>query len=139
MRPFVTVTDAGGDAGQRVLDVQVQARKAVEALVQTFTRLAGPAAGTDPLPADALDGLGDGTAAGRVTLQDGHLSSLALDLGSVARLATEPGAPDLAGSTLTLTVDDTADEVAAPSPVSDVDVAELAESALGGLLSDAAA
>ena len=139
VRPFVTVTDAAGDAGERVLDVQVQAKKAVEALVQTFSRLAGPAAGVDPLPADALDGLGDGTAAGRITLQDGHLGTVALDLGSVVRLATTPGAPDLTGSTLTVAVDDTADEVVAPSPVSDVDVAELAESALGGLLGDTAA
>ncbi len=133
VRPFVQVTDAGGDAGQRVLDVQVQARKALEALLSTLSRVAGPAAGMDPLPADALDGLGEGTAAGRITLQDGHLGTVALDLGSVARLADEPDAPDLSGSTLTVEVDDTADEVVAPSPVSDADVAELVEGAFAEL------
>lgn len=132
VRPFVQVTDAGGDAGERVLDVQVQARKALEALLTSVGQLAGPG---DPLPEDALEGLGDGTASGRVVLQDGHLESFVLDLGSVARLDTGPDVPDLSGSTLTVTVDDSAAEVVAPTPVSDERLGDLVD----GLLEDLSA
>lgn len=130
VKPFVQVTDAGGEGGERVLDVQVQAKKAVEALISAVQRTA-LAPQLDDVPADALSGMTDGTVEGQVRLQDGHLTSVVLDLASAARLSTQT-VPDLFGSTLTVTVDDTADEVVAPEPVSDIDVAELVEGLMGG-------
>ena len=87
--------------------------------------------GMQDLPAGALSGMTDGAVAGQVRLQDGHLTEVSVDLASAARLSTQP-VPDMFGSTLTVSIDDTADEVVAPEPVSDVDVAELVEGLMGG-------
>lgn len=131
VKPFVEVTDAGGDGAERVLDVKVQVRKALDALLASVTS-SGAVPGLEELPTDALEGLGEGTADGQVTLQDSHLTRISLDLASVARLSPDAAeAPDLTGSTLVVTIDDTAEGVAAPDDVSPVDLAELFASFTG--------
>jgi hypothetical protein len=50
-----------------------------------------------------------------------------LDLASAARLAPGGTAQDLTGSTVTVDVDDTADEVQVPTDVSSVDLSSLVE------------
>ena len=132
VRPFVTVTDAGGEDGARVLDVQVQARKALEAVLDTIRSVSPTVPGLDELDSAALPEITDGTVDGQVLLQDGHLTRVTLDLASVGRLAPEgERSPELAGTRLALDVDDTADEVVVPDDVSGVDVGEVVQGLIG--------
>lgn len=131
VRPFVEVTDAGDKGDQRILDVRVQAREALKALFDVVGR---SVPGLDQLPAQQLDTLAAGTVDGKVFLEDSHLTKLSLDLSSIARVSPDGStAPDLTGSTLTVSVDDSADEVEVPEDLSSVDVGVLVEQFLGSL------
>lgn len=132
VRPFVTVTDAGGDRGERVLDVRVRVREAVKALLPVLAKQPGIG---DLLP-DGTSGkvdkaVGTGEATGKVVLKAGRLTKVELDLESVVALDTNNTVDPLTGGFLVLDVDDSADEVRKPSDVSDVDVAGLFKSFFG--------
>lgn len=134
VRPFVQVTDAGGDGGERLIDVRIQAKQALRALLDTLKRSLPAAAGLDQLDSSAADKLRDGTVDGRVTLKDQHLTSVTADLASLVKVAPEdPTVPDLTGSSLKLSVDDSADAVDVPGDVSSYDVGPLLESLLSSV------
>ncbi len=135
VKPYVKVTDANDSSKDRVLDVTVQARPALKAA------LAALKANKDlpfaPLlegatPADIDKNVKDGTAKGRITLADGHLTSFSVDLESIRSLAPEPGATSLAGVSVLVEVDDSADEVKAPKDVSSVKLDDLIQQFLDG-------
>lgn len=129
VKPFTEVTDAGGDAGKRVLNVKVQARQAIEAALDVLSR-SGAVPGLEEMPPTVKE-IPDGAVEGRVTLEDSHLTEVSLDLASVARLApADEDTPDLTGTTVTLSVDDSADELTVPDNVSDVDVRPFLEQLL---------
>jgi hypothetical protein len=133
VKPFVAVTDASTSGDDRVLDVKVQAKQALKAALDTVKKMDGALPGVAMLDTTDLDKLGDGTVDGQVTLSDDHLKKITMDLQSAVRLAP-PGAtpaPDLTGSTVTIDVDDSADEVTVPGDVSSVDLGALVQGALG--------
>ena len=133
VKPFVAVSDASSDGDERVLDVKVQAKQALTAALGTLSQLSPRLPSLRDLDVSELDRLGDGTVDGQVTLSDDHLTKITMDLGSAVRLAPVDGsspAPDLAGSLLTVDVDDSADEVVVPEDVSSFDVGPLLEQAL---------
>ena len=131
LKPHVSLTDANDDSDNRVLNLDVDARPAVKALLavlQDHEEL--PFAGflTEVTPADVDKGLAAGKAHATLTLSDGHLRQVALDVDSVRRLDPEAGTTDLSGSAVVLDLDDSADEVQAPTEdVSDVDVQQVVE------------
>jgi hypothetical protein len=138
VKPYVKVTDANDSSSKRVLDVRVDVRGAANALLSV-------AKGSKELPfGDALAAVTPaqvdahvraGTANGTITLSDGHLEQVAVDLGSIEALdATSRDRTTLAGSRLVLDVDDSADQVAAPtSNVSGVDVKALVDDLFKGV------
>lgn len=135
VKPFVAVTDASSDGGDRVLDVKVQAKQAIKAALETLKSMGPALPGLDTLDTTGVDKIGDGTVNGQVTLSDDHLTKLTVDLQSAVALAP-PGAtpaPDLTGGTLTVDVDDSADEVTVPDDVSSVDVDALVKGLVGSL------
>ncbi len=133
VKPFVTVSDASSSGSSRVLDVKVQAKQALKAVLATVKAMGPAVPGLDTLDTTAVDKIGDGTVNGQVTLDGDHLKKITLDLQSAVRLAP-PGAtpaPDLTGSTVTIDVNDSADEVTVPKDVSPVDVGALVKQLLG--------
>lgn len=130
VKPFTEVTDAGGDEGTRVLNVKVQARQAIEAALDVVSR-SGAVPGLEDMEPPTVQEVPDGAVEGKVTLKDSHLTEVSLDLASIARLApADEDTPDLTGTTVTLSVDDSADEVTVPDDVSDVDVRPFLEQLL---------
>lgn len=140
VRPYVAVSDASTSGDTRVLDVKVQAKQALKAVLASVQQLEPTLPGVPgltKLDTASIDKLGDGTADGQVTIKNDHLTKITLDLGSAAKLAPAGAtpAPDLKGGTLTIDVDDSAAAVTAPSDVSPVDVGSLVQGALSGLTS----
>lgn len=132
VKPFVKVTDANDSSSQRVLDVTVDARGALKALLgvaKSSTALPFGDVLGGVTPAEIDKNVGPGTARGTITLADGHLTQVAVDLGSLEALdATTTDHSKLTGSRLVVDVDDSADTVSAPtSNVSDVDVKALVD------------
>ena len=129
VKPYVKVTDANDSSSDRVLDVKVDVRGAVKALLGVAKTTKGlPFA--DQIgavdPAEVDKNVKSGTANGTIRLADGHLKQVAVDLGSSEALDASSDTHALAGSRLVVDVDDSADEVAAPtSNLSDVDVKAL--------------
>lgn len=135
VRPFVAVTEASGDGRTRVLDVKVQAKQALKAVLASVMSMLPAVPGLSAVDPSGIDRLADGTVDGTVTLADNHLTKLTLDLASASRLAAAGGspAPDLTGSSVTVDVDDSAPEVTVPGDVSGVDVGALVEQFAGAL------
>jgi hypothetical protein len=93
LKPHVTVTAANDDSSHRVLNVDVTARAAAKALIATIKQQGdNPLSGFlgDVSPTDVDDAITDGTVKGTLTLEDGHLTQVAIDLESIRTL--EPGA-----------------------------------------------
>lgn len=138
VRPFVAVTETATSGGTRTIDVKVQAKQALKAVLAQLRTVQQSVPGLAQLDTSGLDEIGDGTANGAITITDDHFRRLTLDLASLSALAPPtPGsaAPDLTGSALALEVDDAAKEVTAPDDVSPVDVTSLVSQlapALGG-------
>ena len=132
VKPYVKVTEANGGKDDRVLSVDVDARPAAKALLTLLKSEKDlPFAGFlgDVSPTDVDDNLADGKAHGTITLSDGHLKQVTIDIDSIRKLDPEPGTTDLAGSDVVLDVDDSADAVKAPTDnVSTVDVKATVES-----------
>jgi hypothetical protein len=136
VKPYVTVTDANDSSSDRKLDVTVDARPALKAALKVLQGVKGlPLAGAlgGVTPADVDAHVADGKARGTITLADGHLKQVTVDLASVVALDPESSAPDLSGGSVVLDVDDSADRVSAPTDnVSSVDVKALIDDLLRG-------
>lgn len=137
VKPFVKVTDASDSSSDRVLDVRIQARPAVKALLAVLKAekglpFAGMLGGANAAQVDEM--LAEGEAKGTIRLKDRHLTQLAIDIGSLRLLAKDFGKDSLAGVSLVVDVDDSAAELTAPTQVSGVDLGELLSDLIGGLM-----
>ena len=132
VQPYITVTDAAVTGTDRILDVKVQAKPALKAVLDQLRSLDLALPGKDQPDTTAVDRLKDGTVDGQVVLTGDHLRRFSFDLGSVARLvpAGKPRVPDLTGAAVVVDVNDAAAEVKAPTDVSPVDVGALLTSAV---------
>lgn len=142
VQPFVKVTDANDSSSERVLDVRVQARPALKALLGVlkaekdlpFLGVLGGITG-----ADIDEHVAAGEAKGTITLKDSHLTEVAIDIESLRLLATDPGGTSVAGVRVVLEFDDSADEVAVPDQVSSLDLGKLLQDLLAGFMGTASA
>jgi hypothetical protein len=130
VQPYVKVTDANDDSSDRVLDVNVQVRPALKAALAALKASGEPFASAlkGVKPSEVDENVKDGTAHGTITLSNGHLKQVAVDLESVRLLDPEDDGTSLKGTSVVMDVDDTADEVSAPTNVSSFDLGELFES-----------
>lgn len=139
VKPYVKVTDANNSSSKRVLDVNVDARGALKAalgVLQASSDLPFGDALKRVTPADVDTHVGPGRAHGTVTLQDGHLTQVTLDLESIRALDPHKTGDSLAGSSVVLDVDDSAGTVKAPTDnVSSVDVKALVDDLLQSVTS----
>ena len=127
VQPHVRLTDLGSDDGVRRVTVEVDVQRLLEALTGTLGSRVPEADDLD------VDGLSDATVTGTLTIDDGHYRRLELPLAELAALVEDPAAdvPDLGDSALVVELDDTVEQVEAPSRVADVDLLELLGSAVG--------
>jgi hypothetical protein len=134
VKPYVKVTDANDDSKDRVLDVRVQVKPALKAVLQVLRAEKDlPFAGILGSADTEIDkSVKDGIAKGTITLHESHLTGFSVDLESVRQLATDPGSDSLAGVRLTVGVDDSADELSAPTDVSTVDLDKALEELMAG-------
>lgn len=134
VRPYVKVTDASDNSSDRVLDVNVQVRPALKAALAVLKASAAlPFSGAlkDVDPAEIDKRVANGTAHGTITLSDGHLKQVALDLESIRTLAPRAStSTNLKGSSVVIDVDDSAGAVLVPSNVSSFDLGDLFRSLL---------
>lgn len=135
VKPYVKVTDANDSSTDRVLDVKVQAKPALKAVLAVLKA-------EKDLPFGALLGeadteidnsVKDGVATGTITLHDSHLTGFSVDLESLRQLSTDPGVDSFAGVKLVFGVDDSADQVVAPTNLSKLDVGALIEEFIGSM------
>ncbi|MCW2670093.1 MAG: hypothetical protein JWO27_1990 [Frankiales bacterium] len=131
LKPYVSVTDANDSSSKRVLDVNVAARPALKAALAVLKRSKGLpfASALQDVQASAIDkNIADGKVHGTITLADGHLTQVSLDLESIRALDPHKSSDSLAGSSVVVDVDDSADQVTAPADgVSSVDVKALVD------------
>jgi hypothetical protein len=130
VKPFVKVTDANDSSADRVLDVKVQARPALKALLGVLKAEKDlPFAGLlgDVLPSSIDEHIAEGEATGTIRLKDSHLTQVAVDLESLRLLAKDPGKDSLAGVRIVLDVDDAAAEVTAPTDLAALDLGSILE------------
>ncbi|HUR50662.1 MAG TPA: hypothetical protein VMZ11_00905 [Mycobacteriales bacterium] len=134
VKPYVKVTDANDSSKDRVLDVKVQARPALKALLAVLKTEKGlPFSGMLGDAESEIDkNVKDGVAKGRITLHESHLTQVSVDLESIRQLSNDPGNDSFAGVQVVVDVDDDADELQTPSDVSKVDLAALVEQLIGG-------
>jgi hypothetical protein len=130
-KPFIKVTDANDSSTNRVLDVNIKMRPALKAALLVLQAekslpFASEIAKVDP--SDIDDNVSDGTAHGTVTLKSGHLTQVTVDIESIRTLNPDEkaaGKNSVAGASVVFDLDDSADEVKAPSDVSSFDVGAL--------------
>lgn len=138
VKPYVKVTDANDSSKDRVLDVKVQAQPALKALLGVLKAEKSLPFGAmfgDVTPADIDKGVKAGEARGTITLHDSHLSQVAVDVESLRQLSTDPGVDSYAGVKVVFDVDDSAEELTAPTDLSSLDLGALLEeflSSFGG-------
>lgn len=140
VRPYVTATDANDSSSDRVIDVKVKVRPALKALLSVLKAEKDlPFAGalSEVVPSDIDENVSDAEAHGTIRLEDSHLTQVSVDLDSLRKLAKDPGGTDLAGVSVVLDIDDSADEVEAPTGVKTVDVGALLEDLIGGFFGPA--
>jgi hypothetical protein len=134
VKPYVKVTDANDSSKDRVLDVTVQVKPALKALLSLFKAekdlpFASFLADADPAEIDKK--VSNGSAKGTITLHDSHLTKVALDLESLRLLSTDPGVDSFAGSQVVLEFDDSVSQLSAPTDVSSLDLGALIEELIG--------
>lgn len=132
-KPYIKVTDANDSTAERVLDVKVQARPALKAMLAVLKAAKDlPMADDlrDVVPSDIDENVKDGFAKGTITLKDSHFSQLSIDMESVRLLDPTDKGPTVSGGHVIVDVDDSADEVTAPTDVSSFDIGEILESVL---------
>ncbi len=136
VRPHIKVTDANDSSSNRVLDVKVDARPALKAALKILSAaddLPFPNVFADIDPTEVDDNIKEGTADGTITMKDGHLSQVTIDVESIRKLAVDPGEDSLAGTEVIFDFDDSADEVQVPDNVSDFDLGAVIDQLLEGL------
>jgi hypothetical protein len=137
VQPYIKVTDANDSSSDRKLDVTVDVRPAVKAALTVLQGSPGLPFGEalkGVTPADVDDNIAAGKARGTITLSNGHLKQVSVDLGSIMALDPKKSGPDLSGGSVVLDVDDSADAVSAPTDdVSSVDVKALIDDLLKGV------
>lgn len=125
VKPYVKVTDANDSSKDRVLDVKVQAAPALKALLAVLKAEKGlPFAALlgNVSPSEIDKGIKGGEARGTITLHDSHLTQVAVDLESLRQLSTKPGDSSFAGVQVVVDVDDSADQLSAPTDLSSLDL-----------------
>ena len=136
VKPFVKVTDANDSSSDRVLDVKVQARPALKALLAVlkaekdlpFASMLGAFDATE------IDkNVKEGEVHGTISLHDSHLKQVAIDLESIRTLSTDPGTDSFAGVQVLFDVNDDADQLTAPTNVSSLDLGAVLEDFLKGI------
>lgn len=134
VKPYVTVVDANDSSSERVLDVKVQARPALKAVLGVLKAEKGlPFTGMLDLSAADIDKhVADGTAHGTITLKNSHLKQLTVDVESLRLLSTDPGKDSAAGVRLVVDVDDHAAPLTAPTDLAKVDLGAILEEFLQG-------
>lgn len=130
LKPHIKVTDANNDSADRLLDVTVQVRPAVKAAVEAIKNsknlLFGEA--LEDFDSTEIDKeLKDGVAKGTIRLSDGHLKQVTIDLESVRVLDPDASTTPLTGGSVVIDVDDSADELVAPTDVSAFDLGTFLE------------
>lgn len=127
VKPYVKVVDANDSSSDRVLDVKVQARPALKALLAVLKAEKGlPFAGMlDVTPAQVDENVAAGEAHGTITLKDSHLTQVAVDVESLRLLSKDPGKDSVAGVRVVVDVNDKAAEVTAPTDLTKVDLGAL--------------
>jgi hypothetical protein len=132
VKPYVKVTDANDSSEDRVLDVTVQARPALKALVRVLQAEKDlPFAGfLSDADTDIDKGVKDGVAKGTITLHESHLTGVSVDLESLRQLSTDPGTDSFAGVQIRVEVDDSADELDTPTDISKADLGAMLEDLL---------
>jgi hypothetical protein len=135
VKPYVKVTDANDSSSDRVLDVKVQARPALKALLGVLTAdkslpFGGMLGST--LPSAIDDNVSDGTVHGTITLKNSHLKQFALDVESLRLLSKDPGKDSAAGVRVVVDIDDTAAPVTAPTDLAKFDLGAIVDELLQG-------
>jgi hypothetical protein len=128
VKPYVKVTDANDSSKDRVLDVKVQAAPALKALLGVLKAEKGlPFAGmlANVSPSEIDKGIKGGEARGTITLHESHLTQVAVDLESLRQLSTSPGTDSFAGVKVLVDVDDSADQLTAPTDLSSLDLGSI--------------
>lgn len=130
VKPYVKVTDANDSSSDRVLDVKIQARPALKAVLAVLKADKDLPFGSllDVTPALIDENVADGTAHGTITLKDSHLKQVAVDVESLRLLAKDPGKDSAAGVRLIVDIDDKAAQLTAPTDLATID--------LGGILEE---
>ncbi len=129
VQPHVRLADLGKSGDVRTATVKVNVKEALTALTKTSSSLFGgavPGAGsTDKLFA----GLADTPVEGKLTIDDGHYTSLEVGMAQLVELDKTPSAetPDFGASSLLLDIDDDAGAVDAPDDLSSADIASLVD------------
>lgn len=135
VKPSIKVTDANNSTSNRVLDIKVRVRPALKAALAVLkaTKDLPFASQLKTVDDAAIDkAVADGTAHGTISLSNGHLKQVAIDLESFRTLDPKPGTKTLQGASVIFDVDDSAAEVPAPTDVSSFDIGELLDSFLSG-------
>ncbi len=135
IKPYVKVTDANNSSADRVLDVKVQARPALKALLAVLKAEKDLPFGTLFAAVDTAEidkNVKAGEAKGTITLHDSHLSKVSVDLESLRQLANDPGEDSFAAVNVVMEIDDSADQVSAPKNVSSLDLGALIEKLISG-------
>jgi hypothetical protein len=129
VKPYVKVVDANDSSSERVLDVKVQARPALKAVLAVLkAEKSLPFAGLlDVTPAQIDENVADGTAHGTITLKDSHLKQVTVDIESLRLLSTDPGKDSAAGVRLVVDIDDQAAQLTAPTDLAKVDLGAIVE------------
>jgi hypothetical protein len=128
VKPFVKVTDANDSSKDRVLDVNVQVRPALKALLSLLKGEKGlPFAGMlgKVLPSEIDKHVTDGIAHGTITLKSSHLKQVSVDIESIRTLSTDPGTNTVAGARVVFDINDNAAALTAPTDVSSLDIGQL--------------
>jgi hypothetical protein len=137
VKPYVKVTDANDSSKDRVLDVTVQVKPAVTALIGVLKADKSlPFAGLlgDMPTSEITDEIKDGVAKGTITLHDSHLTGFSVDLESLRQLSPDPGVDSWAGVQVAVAVDDSADALTAPTELSSVDLGAMIDEFLGSFM-----
>jgi hypothetical protein len=128
VKPYVKVTDANDSSTDRVLDVKVQAAPALKALLGVLKAekdLPFASVLADVSPAEIDKNVKAGEARGTIRLHDSHLTLVAVDLESLRQLSTDPGTDSFEGVKVVVDVDDSADQLSAPTELSSLDLGAL--------------
>jgi hypothetical protein len=136
VKPYVKVTDANDSSSDRVLDVNVQVRPALKALLALLQSEKGlPFAGMlgSVMPSEIDKNVTDGIAHGTITLKSSHLRQVAVDIESIRTLSTDPGTDTVAGARVVVDINDDAAALTAPTDVSSFDIGQIIDGFLQNL------